>query len=153
MLKLGKSNFSVYRIVPLLAPSRPELVCLSAEPPAPSEPLPSWWFLVFPFYVSRTWVHGDWQLQELYPKCNACNGKGKDRFPDTYLNTVILDGLQQSLSAEESPLVLLVPVHWPTGELLPHWLIILLICRTEELQKLEDFCWCITGELFSWGLY
>lgn len=43
-------------------------------------------------------MHGDWKLQKLYPKCSACNGKGKNRFPDLHLNIVIPDGLQQFIS-------------------------------------------------------
>lgn len=55
--------------------------------------------------------------------------------------------------AEAAPPLLPVPVRWPTGELLPHRLVILLACCAEEVQKLEGFCWCITGQLVRAGLY
>lgn len=68
-------------------PSHPMLECWSAEPQALSESLPSCWAPACPFYAAGTWAHGDWPLQGWYPKCGACNGKGKQRFPVLPLNT------------------------------------------------------------------
>lgn len=59
----------------------------------------------------------------------------------------------QRISSRKAPASPPVPVCWPTGELLPHRLVILLICCTEEVQNLEGFCWCITRKLVRGHLY